>query len=143
CFCRAAAQGRFPKLEDRHDLWQVLLRLTDNKAADHRRRETAAKRGGGRVLDEAALAGDRSPEGDSPLGRMVSQEPSPEFAALATEQFRRVFDLLRDPKLEESALLHMAGYEPGEIAERMGCSERTVVRRLRLVKHTWEQEQSS
>ncbi len=31
-FCLAAERGRFPKLDDRHDLWQILVMLT---AQDH------------------------------------------------------------------------------------------------------------
>ena len=33
-FVRAAEAGRFPRLDDRDDLWQVLLLLTARKAAD-------------------------------------------------------------------------------------------------------------
>jgi hypothetical protein len=53
-FCRAAEKGRFPNLTNRDDLWQLLLVLTDRKAIDLARRERRHKRGGGKVLDEAA-----------------------------------------------------------------------------------------
>src|SRR6516164_6398408 len=33
-FCRAAEQGRFPRLSDRSDLWQLLVLLTARKAFD-------------------------------------------------------------------------------------------------------------
>ena len=33
-FCRAAAQGRFPRLDDRDDLWQLLVMITTRKAID-------------------------------------------------------------------------------------------------------------
>src|ERR1700751_1878035 len=33
-FCQGAAQGRFPRLNDRDDLWQVLFLLTQRKAID-------------------------------------------------------------------------------------------------------------
>ena len=35
-FCRAAEQGRFPRLNDRDDLWQVLVMVTTRKAVDLR-----------------------------------------------------------------------------------------------------------
>src|SRR6516225_6362744 len=41
-FCRGAAQGRFPQLLDRLDLWQLLVLLTARKAFDlaqHERRQ--------------------------------------------------------------------------------------------------------
>src|SRR6516165_4658105 len=33
-FCRGAEQGRFPLLEDRDDLWQLLVMITTRKAID-------------------------------------------------------------------------------------------------------------
>src|SRR5205085_8369771 len=52
--CRGAEGGRFPHLLDRDSLWQLLVAITAHKAHDLRRREERKKRGGGRVLDEAA-----------------------------------------------------------------------------------------
>src|SRR5262249_26493472 len=43
-FCQAA--GRFPRLNDRDDLWQVLVMLTARKAFQERRDQQALKRGG-------------------------------------------------------------------------------------------------
>ena len=37
-FCRAAEGGRFPRLDDRDDLWQLLLVITARKAVDLIRR---------------------------------------------------------------------------------------------------------
>src|SRR5262245_4936779 len=45
-FCRAAADDRFPRLNSRDDLWQVLVMLTARKAYQERRRQQALKRGG-------------------------------------------------------------------------------------------------
>src|SRR5262249_16865097 len=54
-FCAAAARGRFPRLEDRDDLWRILVTITARKAADQAQRHRAQKRGGGRVVGEATL----------------------------------------------------------------------------------------
>ena len=56
-FCTAAARGRFPRLDDRDDLWRVLVTLTERKASALLRRQRRLKRGGGRVAPEADLAG--------------------------------------------------------------------------------------
>ena len=45
-FCRAAAQRRFPRLDDRHDLWQLLVVITDRKAGALARATRRQKRGG-------------------------------------------------------------------------------------------------
>jgi hypothetical protein len=50
-FCRAAAQSRFPQLNDRHDLWQILVLITDRKACHLANYERRQRRGGGKVLD--------------------------------------------------------------------------------------------
>src|SRR5262245_51958409 len=54
-FCRAAEAGRFPRLADRHDLWRLLVTLTERKASNLIRAERRQKRGGGAVLGEAGL----------------------------------------------------------------------------------------
>ena len=46
-FCLGAAEGRFPDLCDRDQLWRLLLVITARKAADQTAREGRAKRGGG------------------------------------------------------------------------------------------------
>ena len=54
-FCRAAEAGRFPRLEDRDDLWAVLVTLTERKAYAQADRANAAKRGGGHVRGDSVL----------------------------------------------------------------------------------------
>src|SRR5690349_16954755 len=56
-FVQAVAAGRFPKLDDRDDLWKSLFEITARKAINLRKHQARLKRGGGKVLDEAALAG--------------------------------------------------------------------------------------
>src|SRR5262249_35953061 len=139
-FCRAAEHGRFPRLEDRHDLWQLLVVLTDRKACDLVQHERRQKRGGGQVLDEAALpAGDTSSD-SPPLARIVAQEPSPEFAALVAEECRRLLDLLGDDELRAVAVRKLEGYTVEEIAVELGWVPRTVQRRLQLIRRIWERE---
>jgi hypothetical protein len=47
-FCRGVDAGRFPRLDDRHDLWQVLVLITVRKAIDLRQHEGRQVRGGER-----------------------------------------------------------------------------------------------
>ena len=44
--CRGASEGRLKDLNNRDELWWLLLALTRRKVANHVRRETAEKRGG-------------------------------------------------------------------------------------------------
>ncbi|MFO0968296.1 MAG: ECF-type sigma factor [Gemmataceae bacterium] len=126
-FCRDAAAGRLPRLDDRDDL-RVLLLITGQKAIDLVRRETATKRGGKpepRVVD---------------LEDIVGREPSPEFAALVAEEFRRLLGKLPDADLQALAVWKMEGHTNEEIAARRGCVLRTVERRLRVIRSLWAAE---
>src|SRR6516165_9840548 len=48
-FYRGVEQGRFPRLSDRDDLWQVLVVLTERKAINLMHHERRQKRGGSTV----------------------------------------------------------------------------------------------
>jgi DNA-directed RNA polymerase specialized sigma24 family protein len=136
-FCRAAANGRFPQLNDRDDLWHLLLVITDRKALDLVARERSRRRGGGQVLDEAALGGR---DVASPLTQFADKEPGPEEIAQVADGLGRLLAGLGDPDLRRVAVLKMEGYTVEEIAEHMGVVPRTVQRWLRLIRQTWEQE---
>src|SRR3954454_3473208 len=77
-FCASAAKGRFPRLDDRDDLWQILVTLARRKAADQARRQHRQKRGGGRIANESELAGD---DDQVLLDAIAGPGPTPEFAA--------------------------------------------------------------
>lgn len=140
-FCEAAEAGRFAKLDDRDNLWQVLLMLTERKAIDQIRREHAQIRGGGDVRGESALDA-ADPGGSSPpgLARVVDTEPTPEFAAFVAERFEQLLGMLADPELECIAVDKLAGYTNQEISQRLGTSLRGVERRLALIREIWSQE---
>src|SRR5207302_11007223 len=67
-FCRGLKRGRFPDLQDRDNLWKLLVVLTARKACHLMRDEQRLKRGGQR----AGTTED--------LEQVVAHEPSPEFA---------------------------------------------------------------
>jgi RNA polymerase sigma factor (sigma-70 family) len=137
-FFRGAEVGRFPRLDDRHDLWQVLLMLTANKAASLRRYERRHKRGGGRIVLASALEGQA--EEQSPLADIRDGAPSPLLAAEVAEECRRLLDLLGDRELRATALAKLEGYSNEEIAAQLGRSLATVERRLRLIREAWQGE---
>jgi pSer/pThr/pTyr-binding forkhead associated (FHA) protein/DNA-directed RNA polymerase specialized sigma24 family protein len=141
-FCAGAARGRFPRLEDRGDLWKLLMTITTRKALNQARDLGRQKRGGGRVLGEADLA-DPAPEAGVGLDAIAGTEPDPQFAAMLAEQFRSLLARLRDETLRQIALLKMEGYTNDEIAARLECGVRTVERKLDLVRKTWSAEDPS
>jgi DNA-directed RNA polymerase specialized sigma24 family protein len=133
-FCRGAAPGKFPRLLDRDDLWQLLVMLTARKAYRLIRDERRHKRGGGAVRQLSALGEDVA------LGEIIGREPTPDFAAQVAEECQRRLDLLGDPDLRTVALAKMEGRTNAEIAAHLGVVERTVERYLQLVRNVWTEE---
>jgi RNA polymerase sigma factor (sigma-70 family) len=137
-FCRGVAAGRFERVEDREDLWKLLVTITGRKACAQRRRHFAQKRGGGLVRGESALlrlADDQAePVG---IGDVLGREPSPELASLFADQCRALLDALGDESLRQVALYALEGYTTQEIAQRLGCVQRTVERKLHRIKSCW------
>ena len=128
-FCRGLKRGRFPDLQDRDNLWKLLVVLTARKACHLMRDEQRLTRGGG----QAAGA-------NLELERVASQEPTPEFAAELAENCQRLLDLLGDAELRTIALNKMEGYTAEEIAVQLNCAPRTVERKLRLIRGLWKKE---
>lgn len=127
-FCQAAANHRFPRLENRDDLWQVLVMLTARKAVDQLKYDNRKKRAEAstKPLDETALE------------TIIGSDPDPAFAALVADEFRTLLGRLDDPELKQIALRKLEGYTNEEIAENLKCTVRTVGRRLALIRDLWE-----
>jgi DNA-directed RNA polymerase specialized sigma24 family protein len=136
----AAQKGRFPDLADRHDLWRLLLQMTVRKVVDLKRRETRKRRGGGRVKGESGFgdADDRAG-----LAEVIGDRPTPEFAAMMAEECEILLKRLDDASLEAIAVAKMEGYKNDELAQRFGCSVRTIERRLRIIRKNWQQQDES
>jgi DNA-directed RNA polymerase specialized sigma24 family protein len=130
-FCRGAALGRFPRLDDRDDLWQVLLVLTQRKAADVLEHEGRSKRDWRRL----APAGVGEPP---PLAGLAAAEPDPAFAAQLADDCRHLLERLGDDELRAIAVHKMEGHSNEEVAALLGCSLATVERRLRLIRKEWQ-----
>jgi DNA-directed RNA polymerase specialized sigma24 family protein len=140
-FFRGAEQGHFPDLEDRDGLWRLLITLTVRKAAHLRRDERRQKRGGGAVLDQAALAGAPGGTPDhANLAWVVDEEPTPAFAVQVAEECERLLGSLPDSGLRSVAVSKMEGYTNQEIADRLGYCLSTVERRLQVIRRLWAEE---
>jgi len=137
-FFRGAAHGRYPRLDDRDDLWRLLVVITERKALDQAQRERRLKRGGGKLLGTPGLT-DVDRDGRDSL----PPQPTPEFAAIMADECRRLLGRLRDDTLRDVAGLRMEGYNSEEVAGRLGCSVRSVARKLELIRRTWLAEEET
>jgi DNA-directed RNA polymerase specialized sigma24 family protein len=126
-FCQEAQRGKYPDLQDRHDLWRLLVLLTAHKAIDRLRHERRKKRQASRreLFD---------------LSQVVGPEPSAEFAALVADEYRRLLALLDDPELVSVARWKLEGYTTDEMAAKLGYVSRTIERKLQVIRTIWAGE---
>ena len=135
-FFRQVEQGRFSKLNDRNDLWQVLAMLVERRAIDQIRKNNTQCQGGGDLHGESVFLHPGELERAGIAG-MPDLNPTPEMAAELTDVFRQRIDGLGRDDYRQIALLKMEGFTNHEIAEQLGTSLRTIERRLDQIRSIW------
>jgi RNA polymerase sigma factor (sigma-70 family) len=141
-FFRGAARGRFPRLNDRDDLWRLLVVITARKALDQLAHQHSKRQGGGTVQGESRIFPGKPGCDEAAIEQVVGAEPTPEFAAQVAEQYQRLLDLLGDDTLRQVAVWKMEGLTNDEVAERLDCSRRTVARKLETIRIIWSAERA-
>jgi RNA polymerase sigma factor (sigma-70 family) len=139
-FFQGVARGRFPQLNDRDNLWRLLVVITARKALDQLAHEHSKRQGGGTLQGESWISSPEPGWDDSAIDQVIGAEPTPEFAAQVAEEYQRLLDLLGDESLRRVAVGKMEGLTTDEVAERLGCSRRTVARKLETIRIIWSQE---
>ena len=122
-----AQDGEF-QLDRSGDLWRLLASITLNKLYGQIEKQTAAKRSINReVAEDAALAG------------LAAREPTIADVIAVAEQLTLILDgLTADERFVLMATLQRQ--RPGEIAETIGKSERTVRRLVAQAKREFEKQ---
>lgn len=127
-FFRRARCGEF-HLEDSDSLWRLLCAITLTKVREQSRFHLRQRRGVDR--EQAALpARDDEACCEFPL---AGTEPTPADAAEFADQFRRLLDQL-DAEQQRVVDLKIQDCTNEQIAQMLGCSERTVRRILKRVQ---------
>lgn len=138
---RNAAAGRLPRLDNRADLWALLVTITHRKVSNVLRDESCQKRGSGRVTVERDL---RTAAAENfCLDQLPGTLPSAEFLIAMNEEQQRLVASLRNPTLQEVARRRIEGDSIEEIAEWLGVVKRTVERKLELIHRKWMRELES
>ena len=133
-FFRGAASGRFPSLQNRQDLWRLLLTITLFKARDLANHERREKRGGGQVL----AAVDLFDIEDADLDHLIGPEPPPDLAVAFADELRHRLAELPGDDLRRVALARLEGDTVDQAAGRLGVSRRAVERKLQLIRELWQ-----
>jgi RNA polymerase sigma-70 factor (ECF subfamily) len=123
-FLRRNREGQF-ELAGPDSLWRLLCAITLAKVREKVRFHGREKR---KIDRERYL--DDSRASDSPL---VSHEPTPAEAAEFADQMQRLFHGMDDEE-RQVVTMKLEQYTHPEIADRLGCSERTVRRIVKRVQ---------
>lgn len=127
-FCVGFQKGRIEYIGKDCELWPLLVTLTINKTIDHLRHENRQKRSP--AMDTTATAED-----------LLSGEFSPELQLIADESIAKLLEALEetgDPSLRSLALLKLEYQPVAEIASELGCTVRTVQRKLKTIRAIWQ-----
>jgi len=135
CFIRLQ-QGGHRDVENRDELWQLLVVITIRKATTLARREKTLKRGRGRVALESEIGG----PGEFRLDDLIGEDWAATLPDFMSQQCRSLIDSLDNPDLEEIALWKLAGHTNEEIALKQSCTRVTIQRKLRLIRKIWDTE---
>lgn len=118
-------ENRYPDLHDRCGLWPLLITITARKSISEQRRQYAQKRTRAREksLDD--------------LQAFLGEEPSAEFAVELRDELERLDRTLNDETLSRIVIMKLEGASHEEIAEKLNCSARTVIRKLNRIRQEW------
>ncbi len=133
--------GRFSELDNREQLWRLMMVITTRKAAAVIEHNSRQKRGGGLVRGDSAVG--FTLESSDPsfvvgFDKLPSEKPTPDLAALMADETHRLISSLPDATAQQVAVLKMEGHTHEEIADKLGCNVRTVERRLKQIRELWQ-----
>ncbi|XZE52256.1 ECF-type sigma factor [Planctomycetaceae bacterium SH139] len=130
--CDRAEKGQLPDIDNRADLWHLLLSWTRHDIIDHVRKENRLKRGGGKVRGDSVFLA-----GPGTWSTLLDNSPSPSLIAEMEEQYSRLLTRLPDPILRRIAADKMRGVTNSELARELEVSKRTVERKIDLIRKYW------
>jgi len=118
-------EDRFPNLADRESLWPLLVTITAQKSISQQRRQLAQKRT--RNLECRW----------EDVQDFLGTDPSPAFAMEVADYLEQLVVSLGDSSLQRIVEMKLSGFTHQEVASELGCTERTVKRKLRLIRQEW------
>jgi RNA polymerase sigma factor (sigma-70 family) len=133
-FLRRCRDGSYPDLQDRDDLWRLLMTITVHKASNQVRDQNCQKRG--LTPTESGSSLQRFGNWED----LASCEASPELIATVADSLNHLLSNFSDGELRQIVLYKLEGYSNAEVAEKIGRSLPTIERRLRLVREKWLNE---
>jgi DNA-directed RNA polymerase specialized sigma24 family protein len=136
-FLQRYRDGKFPSVENRDDVWRMMVVIVIRKAinaikyASRKCRFAHPSDNTGGALDSGTSANN---------SLLYSEALAQSGSAVADVAFEELLSTLKDQQLRNIAALKIYGFSNSEIAQEIGCSLATVERRLRVIRTLWESE---
>jgi RNA polymerase sigma factor (sigma-70 family) len=126
--------GRFQKLENRDDLWQILCMITSRKAASAWRKQNSRKEVGESIVSGGGF-------GENALGieHIATCQPDNAYLDTLSATSQELLEGL-DDRLRKVAILKLKGFKNQEIADQIGRSIKSVERYLQTIRREWDRE---
>jgi hypothetical protein len=128
----AVMNGKYPDIEDRRDLWRLLLVSTLNRVRRHHRDSHTLKRSVNELVTQ-----------DQSRRRLIMEISGPdaqaEMADLIETLFRRLDQEDPTGELRQIALLKLEEHSASAIARRLKRRKNHVLQRVRLIRILWEE----
>ena len=127
--------GELDAVRDRDDLWKILTLIAARKVKNHVKFETRQKR------DVRLKRGDSVFSREEVKGEQAKNKTvnDPAWLVEFSEISHRFFELLPNDRLRQIAGLRLEGHSVESIAKVFSVSERTIERKLGLIRTTWIQ----
>ena len=135
---RNAFKARLNGIQNRDELWRVLITITARKANALQQTQKADKRGNGAVRGDSVFGHPETPHQPGFQSLEDSGDPN-RFVDKLVGECRERIESLPDKTLQEIALKRMEGYEVAEIALQLGVSKATINRRLARIRGLWSE----
>ena len=137
--CHRAGEGDFAGLQNRDELWCLLVTMTARKAASRGRKHLAQKRGRGEVRGESVVMGAGGESmADVGFDRFLHASPTPDDLMVMQETFDDLVKQVDDPTLKKVIQLKFEGYTNREIGDQLQLTERSIERKLQRIRKAWE-----
>lgn len=129
------------QFDDRTDFWRLLITIAERKITKRVRHETRDKRDVRRVLQNSVflpVPGEGAEDVPNGVASLAGVEPTAEFAMEVAETCEALLASLPDDTCRKIALLKLENHTADEIAAQLGCTRRTVQRKLLVIRRTWQ-----
>jgi DNA-directed RNA polymerase specialized sigma24 family protein len=125
-FYEAIKHQRVPRLENRHQFLALLSHIIACKACNRVRHELSQRKGSGRVRGEPGFIELIEDANHTPLQEAILRDCYQKYVGELPEGLRRYAELF------------LQGHTRQEIARQIGCVDRTVDRKIMLLKQYWQ-----